>query len=219
MNKKILTGAIAAAAGVALLAGGGGTFAAWNSTASINSSTITTGYLYLDGGAGGWYSDATGTTPVSDNTMIPGETYYYVASATLHAKGTNLAASLAVTGTTVSGGNFLAPTKGSLTYQTDGTAGSGFTVGTATYTGKPASGSFGALSTIGLTTVSAGSYTVTGSANLGLADGATIKVSIPFTFNNVTSGASNGTNDQGETITAPTVALNLTQTGATDTGN
>ncbi|WP_298227780.1 hypothetical protein, partial [Gryllotalpicola sp.] len=183
-------------------------------------STITTGYLYLDGGTGGWYSDAAGTTSVAGNTMIPGETYYYVASAMLHAKGTNLAASLAVTGTTPSGFTFATPTKGSLKYQTDGTAGSGFTVGTATYTGTPTSGSSGALSGIGLTTVSAGSYTVTGSANLGLADGAIIQVSIPFTFNNVTlSGANNGTNDQGETITAPTVALNLTQTGATNTGN
>lgn len=112
---KLVKGTIAAAAGVALLLGGAGTFALWNDSRDIGvSADINSGRLYFDGepsgGAWAWAGDRTGqgTFNPATQTLVPGDTVTYtVTSPDIVAEGTNLRATLSadVTGTVFAASN------------------------------------------------------------------------------------------------------------------
>ncbi|CAM2932182.1 alternate-type signal peptide domain-containing protein [Prescottella defluvii] len=97
MNKKT-KGAIAAGAAALLLAGGAGTFAAWNDTETLDGGTITAGKLQFTGTTTGtWYEDAaTEGNEVDLETfkIVPGDVLVYKATTTFIAEGTNLNATL-----------------------------------------------------------------------------------------------------------------------------
>ena len=60
---KLTKGAVAAAAAIALLLGGAGTFATWNASSAVADAGITAGTLSIASGAvAGTWSDATGTS-------------------------------------------------------------------------------------------------------------------------------------------------------------
>lgn len=102
---KFLTGAIATAAGVALLMGGAGTFAYWNSSATPTTSTITAGNLAV--------TDAGSSTAVwkSGNTVInpanfkaaPGDVLTYTKTMNITATGDNLVATLGLGAGSITG--------------------------------------------------------------------------------------------------------------------
>lgn len=103
MNKKT-KGAIAAGAAAALLAGGAGTFAAWNDTENVVGGTITAGKLqFVDGTAAGtWYE---GSTAINTSTyrIVPGQTLTYKASPTVLVEGNNLTATITATAANTTG--------------------------------------------------------------------------------------------------------------------
>ncbi|WP_433610366.1 alternate-type signal peptide domain-containing protein [Prescottella agglutinans] len=104
MNKKT-KGAIAAGAAALLLAGGAGTFAAWNDTQSVTGGTINSGQLKFDGptAAGTWYDGATEITNVAAYRIVPGQTLTYKASPKIIAEGNNLSATITATAGNQSG--------------------------------------------------------------------------------------------------------------------
>ena len=101
---KLVKGSLAAAAGIALLLGGAGTFAYWNSTAGVAGGTVTAGDLQIvnDGAAGIW-KDQTGTTinPATYR-IVPGDTLTYTDDLTVTAVGKNIAATLGLAGGSIS---------------------------------------------------------------------------------------------------------------------
>ncbi|AUH67858.1 MULTISPECIES: alternate-type signal peptide domain-containing protein [Gordonia] len=96
---KVTKGALAAAAGAAILAGGAGTMAAWNSNVNTNGGTVTAGQLNLtavDTGTWTWVGgtkDGDTFNPGTDR-LVPGDTVRYTASYKITAVGTNLTATL-----------------------------------------------------------------------------------------------------------------------------
>jgi alternate signal-mediated exported protein len=90
--------AVAGAAGVALLLGGAGTFAVWNSTASASAGVLQTGQLSLStvAGSGQWKDLRTGSVlsaaELSSYRMIPGTQLEYTVPVTVTATGTGLKA-------------------------------------------------------------------------------------------------------------------------------
>ncbi|WFN92442.1 alternate-type signal peptide domain-containing protein [Gordonia sihwensis] len=107
MNKAT-KGAIAAAAGALILAGGAGTMAAWNSQVGGNTTAVTAGSLNVtQTGTGSWtWADGTAFNPATDF-LVPGDSVKYVAEYNITLKGTNLKAELVPTVGGVSG--LLAP--------------------------------------------------------------------------------------------------------------
>ena len=98
---KLVKGAIAGAAGIALLLGGAGSLALWNSSATITSATINAGTLTVTASGGAW-----STNPAL---WVPGDTFTYTATLTVTAKGTNLVDRLTVDSSSITGGvNLLA---------------------------------------------------------------------------------------------------------------
>lgn len=96
MNKAT-KGALAAAASVAIVAGGAGTMAAWNASSSLGSGSVQAGTLNIQQqGTGSWHwGDATGPVfnPVTEF-MVPGDSVVYVGDYKITAQGTNLRATL-----------------------------------------------------------------------------------------------------------------------------
>ncbi len=92
---KLLTGAIAGAAGVALLLGGAGTFALWNSSASVAGGNIVAGNLLVadTGTAGTWTANGTAVT-LSSFKAVPGDVLSYTKTIAVTATGNNLVATL-----------------------------------------------------------------------------------------------------------------------------
>lgn len=90
--------AVAGAAGVALLLGGAGTFAVWNSTASASAGVLQTGQLGLStvAGSGQWKDLETGAVlsaaELTSYRMIPGTQLEYTVPVTVTATGTGLKA-------------------------------------------------------------------------------------------------------------------------------
>ncbi|MET0161216.1 MAG: alternate-type signal peptide domain-containing protein [Microbacteriaceae bacterium] len=100
---KLLKASIAGAAGIALLAGGAGTFAAWQDSAQISVSSIQSGKLDLASSAAGvWKNGSTEINP-SSYLVVPGDVLTFTQNLTVEANGTNLAATLSQTGLTASG--------------------------------------------------------------------------------------------------------------------
>lgn len=100
---KLTKASIAGAAGFALLLGGAGTLAAWNTSTSVNAGVITAGSLSLSQPAtvgDGWMS---GTTPIDINNFAvsPGDTLTYTKTLKVNAVGDNLKARLAIDTTAI----------------------------------------------------------------------------------------------------------------------
>lgn len=98
---KLLKGAIAGAAGVALLLGGAGTFALWNDAAVVSGGTIATGTLSIvPSGAAATWTDisstvANGTTfDPSTQRLVPGDKVKLTKAVTINTTGKNLKANL-----------------------------------------------------------------------------------------------------------------------------
>lgn len=104
---KILTGAIAAAAGTALLLGGAGTFALWNSSTTIDAGAISSGTLALSKAGTGVWSNVTNSpaTTIDPATfkIVPGNTVTYSQPLTVTATGNDLSATLSYNASTLSG--------------------------------------------------------------------------------------------------------------------
>ncbi|MDH6676512.1 alternate signal-mediated exported protein [Rhodococcus sp. LBL1] len=98
MNKKT-KGAIAAGAAALLLAGGAGTFAAWNDTENLAGGTITAGKLQFveNSTTGTWYKNtatAGNEINLANVKIVPGDVLVYKATTSFVAEGDNLSAKL-----------------------------------------------------------------------------------------------------------------------------
>lgn len=102
---------IAAAAGTALLLGGGGTLAAWNSGALASvAATISAGDLSLSAPSAGKWVDQTGATiALTDYRIAPGDTLTYETTLDLTAKGNNLQGEIALDPASISPANLSQP--------------------------------------------------------------------------------------------------------------
>lgn len=96
MNKA-LKGAIAAGAAGILLAGGAGTFAIWQDTATVDAAEVSTGVLSLDVSetAGAWTYPGGGTA-VTTAGIVPGDIITSTQHAVINASGDNIAGSFTV---------------------------------------------------------------------------------------------------------------------------
>lgn len=81
MNKMV-KGAVATVAGVAILMGGAGTLAHWNTTAATEPTAISAGSLSLDAGKGSWDK--------SLDYIVPGDSLTYTVPLTLTGTGQDL---------------------------------------------------------------------------------------------------------------------------------
>ncbi len=103
---KLTKGAIAGAAGVALLLGGGGTFALWSSSQTVVAGPVRSGELSMDPLTQATWRDVSAdlaggprTIPTSEigaYAIVPGDTLEVVQKATVHATGKNLKAKLSI---------------------------------------------------------------------------------------------------------------------------
>ncbi len=102
---KLIKGAVATAAGVALLMGGAGTFAYWNDSVGITGGTITAGNLAIVDATptdGVWtvQKDGTGTATAVPNIAAfvasPGDKFTYTKTVKVTATGNNLVATLSL---------------------------------------------------------------------------------------------------------------------------
>jgi len=97
---KLLKGAVAGAAGVALLLGGAGSFALWNSTATVNVGSVASGTLSIAAtGAPTWKDISAGKTAsaiadISTFKIAPGDTIELTQVVEIDAVGDNLRATL-----------------------------------------------------------------------------------------------------------------------------
>jgi len=92
-RSKLTKALVATGVGVALLAGGGGTFAAWSSTQTVKPGTVTAGELALsaptDGGT--WSSASTGKIDsIAAYRIVPGEVLTYTQNVGVTATGSAL---------------------------------------------------------------------------------------------------------------------------------
>ncbi len=107
MNKST-KGAIAASAAAALLLGGAGSLAYWNSESTVEGTSITAGELKLESpSTGTWQITNNGTTTavadINAVRIVPGDKLTYTRSWTVKATGQNLKADVDVTGLNGSG--------------------------------------------------------------------------------------------------------------------
>jgi alternate signal-mediated exported protein len=96
---KLTKGAIAGAAGIALLLGGAGTFALWNSTIGVAGGAIATGTLAFGTSTGAtWRDDSLGATTTtfdpSTQKIVPGDVVTLTQNISINATGKNLKAQL-----------------------------------------------------------------------------------------------------------------------------
>jgi len=99
---KLLKGAIAGAAGVALLLGGAGTFALWNDSTNLGSGTIEAGNLSVALDSSGIWSDQNGAiADIGTYTIVPGDVLTYTQDVRVTALGDNLTAELELADTSV----------------------------------------------------------------------------------------------------------------------
>jgi alternate signal-mediated exported protein len=147
---RFAKGAIAGAAGIALLLSGAGSFALWNGTAtaaaagSVQSGTMT---IATNSTAGTWTvtHGASGPTTVDISTFraVPGDVLKFTQSIDITATGDGLAAVLAVDPASIKASTTVAPTasaelatalKSGMTVAIAGTLPTGITAGTAANT-------------------------------------------------------------------------------------
>jgi alternate signal-mediated exported protein len=108
---KIVTGAIAGAAGIALLLGGAGSFALWNASASSAASAVSSGNLTLTANNDGVWTDITNGPSATINPanvlMVPGNTYQFAQTLTIGATGQDLKANLTYAPQSITGDSAL----------------------------------------------------------------------------------------------------------------
>lgn len=97
---KLVKGAVAGAAGIALLLGGAGTFALWNSSIGVASGTVATGTLAFGAATGAiWTDNSPGALTTTFNPatqkIVPGDVVSLSQTITMTATGKNLVAQLA----------------------------------------------------------------------------------------------------------------------------
>ncbi|WP_426519162.1 alternate-type signal peptide domain-containing protein [Diaminobutyricibacter sp. McL0618] len=98
---KLTKGAIAGAAGIALLLGGAGSFALWNGNTSVNASQIQSGTLTIAAnGTGTWQNTpnggSAGAVTIATFRAVPGDTLTFTQQLNISAIGDNLSAALTV---------------------------------------------------------------------------------------------------------------------------
>lgn len=185
---KLAKGAIAGAAGIALLLGGAGTFALWNDSASVNGSSVTAGTLaFASNTTAGSWSNATATTPVpitdiSTFRIVPGNTLKYTKALTVNATGNDLKGQLQLDAASITG--TLA------SYVT--------TTLDATSTGATLTSAGAGTNTWNFVPNGAGTFTVN----------VVITVTLPATVGN---GTGNGLNAQSATLNLSAVGVTLKQ--------
>ncbi|RII95490.1 alternate-type signal peptide domain-containing protein [Clavibacter michiganensis] len=95
---KIVSGAVAGAAGIVLLLGGAGSFALWNANATVAASSVSSGNLAISADTAGVWKDITnGGSKVIDPAtyrIVPGNVLQYTSALTVTATGDSLAADL-----------------------------------------------------------------------------------------------------------------------------
>ncbi|GAC81181.1 alternate signal-mediated exported protein, RER_14450 family [Gordonia malaquae] len=92
---KVTKGALAAAAGAAILAGGAGTMAAWNSSDDIAGGNISAGQLNITQvGTGSWSVQSGGPFDPNTDKLAPGAVVVYTADYNITAEGVGLTATL-----------------------------------------------------------------------------------------------------------------------------
>lgn len=102
MNKLVKAG-IAGVIGTTLLVGGAGSFALWNTSATITPPSITAGSLTLNAlSTGVWQYNSTTIDPTAYR-MVPGDTLTFTQSLQLTAVGDHMRATLAYTGLSAPG--------------------------------------------------------------------------------------------------------------------
>ena len=134
---KLTKGAIAGAAGIALLLGGAGSFALWNGTASASAGSIQSGSLSLTAAADGTWTNITGggstkITTIGSFRIVPGDHLRFTQTLNIAGTGDDLSASL--TSTLGSGTNAITGLVTGLTLATATDGGNILTVGTAPVT-------------------------------------------------------------------------------------
>ena len=173
---KLVKGAVATAAGVALLMGGAGTFAYWNDSVGITGATITAGNLVLTDATpsnGVWtvQKNGTGTATTVSNiatfVVSPGDKFSYTKIVKFTATGDNLTAKLSLAPGSIVGAG-ATPTAAS-------NALAGYLQKTATLTAT----AIGTQIVVG-TGSDAGTFTIT-PGSTGLVD-QTITVTVGITF-------------------------------------
>lgn len=104
---KLVKGAVAGAAGIALLIGGAGTFALWNDSAQVDASTISSGTLTLTAGTDGVWKNVTngGTATIDPSTftIVPGNRLQFTQTLTIAATGNDLKAELSYNDLAITG--------------------------------------------------------------------------------------------------------------------
>jgi alternate signal-mediated exported protein len=95
---KIVSGAVAGAAGIVLLLGGAGSFALWNANATAAATSVSSGNLALSADTAGVWTDITnGGSKVIDPAtyrIVPGNVLQYTTALTVTATGDSLSADL-----------------------------------------------------------------------------------------------------------------------------
>lgn len=94
---KMAKGAVATAAGVVLLIGGGGTLAVWNVETNSKAGTVASGDLNLTTSNGKWVVNG-GTEAIDITTyrVVPGDMLTYTEEVDITVQGNNLAADLSI---------------------------------------------------------------------------------------------------------------------------
>ncbi|MGO1695986.1 alternate-type signal peptide domain-containing protein [Arthrobacter rhombi] len=104
---KMTKGALATGLGVALLIGGGGSLAVWNTSAQANAGTIVSGDMGLKAEAASWTNSAgtNVTAKVKDGTykIVPGDSLKFTQPVEVTLTGDLLKAQLSVTDTALTG--------------------------------------------------------------------------------------------------------------------
>ena len=185
---KLAKAAIATAVGTALLLGGAGTLATWNSSTTIIGGTIVAGNLSItDGGTGVWKSGST-TINLSTYKIVPGDTLTYTDTVNVVATGNNLQATLALAGGSIAASS-TAPADAALAAALTSSA-----VVTASGAGIVAG-----------TGANAGTYTITAATYVP----STITVNVTITFPSGTAGSNNSS--MLGSVNLSNMAVSLTQ--------
>lgn len=112
---KMTKGALATGVGVALLLGGGGTLAVWNTSAEAAAGTIASGDLSMQAGAGTWTNAAGSKVKLADYRIVPGDALTFSQPVTVALDGDLMRASLSVTDKLTSSAAYLSVGQTTLT--------------------------------------------------------------------------------------------------------
>lgn len=112
---KMTKGALATGVGVALLLGGGGTLAVWNTAAEAKAGTMANGDLKLEAGAGTWTNSAGTVVSLATYRAVPGDTLTFRQPVTVELDGDLMRANLTVTDKLASTVSYLSVGEAALT--------------------------------------------------------------------------------------------------------